>query len=1171
MSPVHDIQSSFAGGEFTPDVQGRVDIAKYKTGLARCRNFIPGPLGEVASRLGTMFLGFAKFSGKKSILKSFVSSDDNSYAIEFGDKYARFWKDDSLIYEDEYYSTLPAWDTQITYATNDYVLASGSDGGGSYSIHVFKSLLPNNIGHAPLSYPTYWQDLGHIGVWSGGTTYATGAVVSEVRGDGVVKSFVSLQNSNTNHDPLGSSPWNEILPNYDVAHTYALNDYIVIDVGGDHYRYKSLQNSNTGNDPQTEPTWWLLNQPAAWDITTTYASGDWVNSDLIWLGAYSAWSTTPIYGIGDYVTAVTGGHAHRYRSLIANNQHNDPLNPLTWWNYTNTGWWANGTTYAIDVYVIVGVFNGYGSLDWYRYKSLQNSNTNHDPTSSPTWWVLDQPATWSGSTTYALNDEAQKYISNGHGGFHWVIYKSGQNSNTNHDPESSGPAWVDDTPTGPFRVFESTIGSNLANDPTNPSASDYWAELISPIIYEVETDYLEADLPSLKFVQSADTLYIVHPNYPPQELKHITDAEWTISDYEYEDGPFMFPNTDVGITMGTDDNGGGTRLTVNGTTAYFVAEHVGALFKLRFALNSQAIPVSIATTSGTGGTVRCGGGWKLITSGTWMGTLVLERSDDGTNWQTIKSWTSNSDTNINTYGNEVPGYDADPFADSFLIRLNWSAMSVHTGFTANLTRDNFTHIGIVEIVSVTDARHAVVTVVRDTLYTHDNSTAAYWYPAGNMVSDWAEGSWSNYRGWPSAVAFSQDRLCFASTPAEPNTTWMTRTGNYNNFGTSIPLVDDDGISMRTQARNLNPIKSILAFLNSLLEFASDSEWNITSDNGMLTPSTVYSKLQGARGIGDVDPVMIGNRIIFASPRGSCVRDMEYQPVAETFLSENVSFMSKHLFAGHSIVSAAYQQEPDSLLWLVRDDGIMLCLTYMREQEVLSWSWHDTVGTFESVCSIPGDTRDELWMVVLRNGRRCIEKMAEKSSSILPEDQFYVDGGISGTIPHGIVVFGGLSHLEGLTVAINHGGFTYTGTVSSATVSLNPDLFPHGTITKVVVGLPFVPEIETLDEEFPMRDGTLQGRKYQMNRVSIKFVNSRGGLIGMDSVALKDKIDFRNPPAYEGVALDDASDPTPLFTGFLPLTLPQNFNAHGHIFYRQDEPMPVTITGIYPIVEPGTSV
>jgi len=52
---------------------------------------------------------------------------------------------------------------------------------------------------------------------------------------------------------------------------------------------------------------------------------------------------------------------------------------------------------------------------------------------------------------------------------------------------------------------------------------------------------------------------------------------------------------------------------------------------------------------------------------------------------------------------------------------------------------------------------------------------------------------------------------------------------------------------------------------------------------------------------------------------------------------------------------AYQQEPDSLVWAVRDDGILLSMTYMREQEVLAWSWHDTnEGTdlFESVCVMP---------------------------------------------------------------------------------------------------------------------------------------------------------------------------------------------------------------------------
>ena len=118
---------------------------------------------------------------------------------------------------------------------------------------------------------------------------ASGAYVSKVRvSDGKTKTFKSLVNSNLNNDPLNPTPpWTNIAPNYDNAHTYALNDYVVVRVGNDDYRYKSLQNSNTGHQPESSPTYWDLDQPALWQAGTTYS----LNAYTQYNGRYRDWET----------------------------------------------------------------------------------------------------------------------------------------------------------------------------------------------------------------------------------------------------------------------------------------------------------------------------------------------------------------------------------------------------------------------------------------------------------------------------------------------------------------------------------------------------------------------------------------------------------------------------------------------------------------------------------------------------------------------------------------------------------------------------------------------------------------------------------------------------------------------------------------------------------------
>lgn len=81
---------SFNGGEVTPEFFGRIDDAKYQTGLALCQNFLVLPHGPIANRGGTLFVRRAKFADRKSRLLNFTWSADQTVAIEFGDGYFRF-------------------------------------------------------------------------------------------------------------------------------------------------------------------------------------------------------------------------------------------------------------------------------------------------------------------------------------------------------------------------------------------------------------------------------------------------------------------------------------------------------------------------------------------------------------------------------------------------------------------------------------------------------------------------------------------------------------------------------------------------------------------------------------------------------------------------------------------------------------------------------------------------------------------------------------------------------------------------------------------------------------------------------------------------------------------------------------------------------------------------
>lgn len=81
---------SFAGGEITPELYGRIDLSKYQTGLAKCLNFRVLPHGPAQRRPGFKFINQVKDSTHVVRLIPFAFSADQTVVLEVGHLYIRF-------------------------------------------------------------------------------------------------------------------------------------------------------------------------------------------------------------------------------------------------------------------------------------------------------------------------------------------------------------------------------------------------------------------------------------------------------------------------------------------------------------------------------------------------------------------------------------------------------------------------------------------------------------------------------------------------------------------------------------------------------------------------------------------------------------------------------------------------------------------------------------------------------------------------------------------------------------------------------------------------------------------------------------------------------------------------------------------------------------------------
>lgn len=255
--------------------------------------------------------------------------------------------------------------------------------------------------------------------------------------------------------------------------------------------------------------------------------------------------------------------------------------------------------------------------------------------------------------------------------------------------------------------------------------------------------------------------------------------------------------------------------------------------------------------------------------------------------------------------------------------------------------------------------------------------------------------------YPTAVSHYQQRLAFAGSNLEQETVWASRTAKYTNFTKTFPLQDDDAVTFTMVGRKLNAVKHIID-LGKLVVFTQNEEKVVEGDDaGILRPDAVNPRKLSANGSGTLRPIEIGDSAIYAQTRGTIVRDLKplrsNAYVAGSYEGNDLTVWAGHLFQGFTIVDWDFAQSPNSIVWCVRSDGILLGLTYLPEFDIYGWHRHDTDGVVENVCVVPEGSEDRVYLVVRRtiNGatKRYIERMASRFYDPLrPQDAYFVDCG-----------------------------------------------------------------------------------------------------------------------------------------------------------------------------------
>ncbi|WP_419785982.1 hypothetical protein [Pseudodesulfovibrio sp.] len=367
-------------------------------------------------------------------------------------------------------------------------------------------------------------------------------------------------------------------------------------------------------------------------------------------------------------------------------------------------------------------------------------------------------------------------------------------------------------------------------------------------------------------------------------------------------------------------------------------------------------------------------------------------------------------------------------------------------------------------------------------------------------------------------------------------------------------LDDDAIEVTLSGRQANGIEFLVPRTKLWLGTAG-GEWTICGSlSAAVTPATIKANQEGTCGASSTRPEAVGFATLYIQRAGRKIREMAYSLASDAYVSRDLTILSEHITAP-GLTQLAWVQEPDSILYCVRSDGVLVSLTYEPDQEVAAWSRVVTDGKVEGVTSVfsPQSMRDELWAVIRRQvgGKevRYIEYLESNFDADITE-AFFVDSGLTYRGEATSKVFG-MGHLAGRSVSVLADGAVQTDRVVAADGSITLDR----AASVVHAGLPYVSKLQPMRLEAGNSRGTAQTKQKRITKVSVRFHATLGGKIGPDAENLE-TVCFRSPAIPMGRSVG-------AWSGDKTVNFPRGWNRDGILTVVQDQPLPMTVLLIVP--------
>lgn len=297
-----------------------------------------------------------------------------------------------------------------------------------------------------------------------------------------------------------------------------------------------------------------------------------------------------------------------------------------------------------------------------------------------------------------------------------------------------------------------------------------------------------------------------------------------------------------------------------------------------------------------------------------------------------------------------------PSAINGLLSITASSVNGINGGAGFLSTDVGRSIRISNPATGEEWGFAHITEVNSTTSV-DAIVGADFAQASVASTEWQLGAWSATTGYPQVATFFEQRLYVANTSNQPQTFWGSQTADFESFrpdDITGTVEADDALNFDLRADDVNAIRWMSSGDDALVIGTEGGEWIPTSSGIVLTPLDITVRRQTTYGSANIQPVRIGGAVLFVQSALRKIREFAFSFDASStsvsrYSAADITRLAEHITKG-GVVEMDYAEERESILYMARNDGQLVSLTYRREEDAIGLGRQMLGGAFDTSIS-----------------------------------------------------------------------------------------------------------------------------------------------------------------------------------------------------------------------------